>query len=231
MGARPLKRAIDQYVVAPLAAMIVEKRFPEGDQFLFVRSDGEGIQVEFVDPDADATDKLIAPVAEPITHSALAAAILAPQGTPDEFQMLEAECAAVEQRLSTLRVERSQRRTDRRDVLGRFLESPRPLRGACSLRTDGSREGRSRDGACVARSGPALQPVAAPLFGGAQRPLRAAALSHQGRDQGRFRRCSGRGCADHRAGSRRRRRPTGDAVVVQRSDCRSAACRSATCRR
>src|SRR3984893_15818950 len=54
MGARPLKRAIDQYVVAPLAAIIVEKRFPEGDQFLFVRSDGEGIQVEFVDPDADA---------------------------------------------------------------------------------------------------------------------------------------------------------------------------------
>jgi len=47
MGARPLKRAIDQYVVAPLAAMIVERRFPEGDQFLFVRSDGEGIQVEF----------------------------------------------------------------------------------------------------------------------------------------------------------------------------------------
>src|SRR6476620_6083764 len=80
------------------------------------------------------------------------------------------------------RVERSQRRADHRDVLGRFLESPRPLRGACSLRTDGSREGRRRDGACAARSGPALQPVAAPLFGGAQRSLRAAALSHQGRD-------------------------------------------------
>jgi ATP-dependent Clp protease ATP-binding subunit ClpC len=101
MGARPLKRAIDQYVVAPLAAMIVERRFPEGDQFLFVRSDGEGIQVEFVDPDADANDKLIAAsVAEPITHSALASAILAPQGTPDEFQMLEAECATVERKLS-----------------------------------------------------------------------------------------------------------------------------------
>ena len=53
MGARPLKRAIDQYVVAPLAAIIVEKRFPEGEQFLFVRSDGKGIQAEFVDPDAD----------------------------------------------------------------------------------------------------------------------------------------------------------------------------------
>jgi ATP-dependent Clp protease ATP-binding subunit ClpC len=99
MGARPLKRAIDQYLVAPLAAMIVEKRFPEGDQFLFVRSDGEGIQVEFVDPDADATDKLsAAPVAEPVTHSALASAILAPQGTPGEFQMLEAECEAVQRR-------------------------------------------------------------------------------------------------------------------------------------
>ena len=52
MGARPLKRAIDQYLIAPLAGMIVEKRFPEGEQFLFVRSDGKGIQVEFVDPDA-----------------------------------------------------------------------------------------------------------------------------------------------------------------------------------
>jgi hypothetical protein len=34
--------------------MIVEKRFPEGDQFPFARSDGENVQVEFVDPDAPA---------------------------------------------------------------------------------------------------------------------------------------------------------------------------------
>ena len=54
MGARPLKRAIDQYVIAPLAATIVERRFPEGDQFVFVRSDGKAIQAEFVDPDGDA---------------------------------------------------------------------------------------------------------------------------------------------------------------------------------
>jgi ATP-dependent Clp protease ATP-binding subunit ClpC len=52
MGARPLKRAIDQHLLAPLAATMVEHRFPSGDQFLFVRSDGQGIQVEFVDPDA-----------------------------------------------------------------------------------------------------------------------------------------------------------------------------------
>ena len=53
MGARPLKRAIDQYLIAPLAATIVERRFPEGDQFVFVRSDGAAIQAEFVDPDGD----------------------------------------------------------------------------------------------------------------------------------------------------------------------------------
>jgi ATP-dependent Clp protease ATP-binding subunit ClpC len=102
MGARPLKRAIDQFVVAPLAAIIVEKRFPEGDQFLFVRSDGESIQVEFVDPDADAAmpgEATSAAIAAPVAHSALASAILAPQGTPDEFQMLQSEYEAIEQRL------------------------------------------------------------------------------------------------------------------------------------
>src|SRR6185503_6766485 len=54
MGARPLKRAIDQHLLAPLAATMVEHRFPSGDQFLFVRSDGKSLQVEFVDPDASA---------------------------------------------------------------------------------------------------------------------------------------------------------------------------------
>ncbi len=56
MGARPLKRAIDQLLLAPLAATMVEHRFPEGDQFLFVRSNGSQIEVEFVDPDAQPQD-------------------------------------------------------------------------------------------------------------------------------------------------------------------------------
>ena len=54
MGARPLKRAIEQYVIAPLAATIVERRFPEGDQFVFIRSDGRAIQAEFVDPGGES---------------------------------------------------------------------------------------------------------------------------------------------------------------------------------
>jgi len=104
MGARPLKRAIDQYVVAPLAAIIVEKRFPEGDQFLFVRSDGEAIQVEFVDPDADAAAAQqpdAAAMPEPAAASALADIILAPHGTPAELKVLESEFAAVEQTLAS----------------------------------------------------------------------------------------------------------------------------------
>lgn len=51
LGARPLKRAIDRFLLSPLAMTIVNHQFPEGDQFLFVKSDGSKIQVEFIDPD------------------------------------------------------------------------------------------------------------------------------------------------------------------------------------
>ena len=51
MGARPMKRAIEQYLLAPLAVAIVDHQFPEGDQFLFVRQSGDRLKVDFVDPD------------------------------------------------------------------------------------------------------------------------------------------------------------------------------------
>jgi ATP-dependent Clp protease ATP-binding subunit ClpC len=96
-----LKRAIDQYLVAPLAAIIVEKRFPEGEQFLFVRSDGEGIQAEFVDPDADvAAADQSSPVA-PAASPALASMILAPEGTQAEFTALQAEYDGIERTLAS----------------------------------------------------------------------------------------------------------------------------------
>jgi len=89
MGARPLKRAIDQFLIAPLAATIVEQRFPQGDQFVFVRSDGRAIQAEFVDPDLDTAS---APIIKP-THErpTLAEMILAPQGNDAERHALGAE--------------------------------------------------------------------------------------------------------------------------------------------
>lgn len=99
MGARPLKRAIDQYLIAPLAATIVEKRFPEGDQFVFVRSDGNAIQAEFVDPDADELGQRTR--AKDIDASgkdlALPSIILGPEGNDDERDVLEAELLKVDE--------------------------------------------------------------------------------------------------------------------------------------
>jgi ATP-dependent Clp protease ATP-binding subunit ClpC len=54
LGARPLKRALERYLLAPLAAAIVEQAVPDGDQFLFITAaGGDRIEVTFVDPDAD----------------------------------------------------------------------------------------------------------------------------------------------------------------------------------
>jgi len=52
LGARPLKRALDRHLLAQIARPIVEHAVPEGDQFLLVSAGGDGLQVEFVDPDA-----------------------------------------------------------------------------------------------------------------------------------------------------------------------------------
>jgi ATP-dependent Clp protease ATP-binding subunit ClpC len=105
MGARPLKRAIDQYVLAPIAATIVERRFPEGDQFVFVRSDGKSIQAEFVDPDLDVD----APrPAQPQRGSEvqgapppLAAMILSATGSPEEQTVLAAGLQEIETTLAS----------------------------------------------------------------------------------------------------------------------------------
>lgn len=93
MGARPLKRAIEQYVIAPLAATIVEQRFPEGDQFVFIRSDGRAIQAEFVDPDGDAPPRADAAGSDDLPG--LPGMILGPQGTAAEVQVLGGEHAGV----------------------------------------------------------------------------------------------------------------------------------------
>jgi len=96
MGARPLKRAIEQYLIAPLAATIVERRFPEGDQFVFIRSDGRAIQTEFVDPDGDGAAHLGGDSAAGASP-ALPTMILAPEGTAAEMKVLEAEYAGIAQ--------------------------------------------------------------------------------------------------------------------------------------
>lgn len=54
LGARPLKRAVERHLLAPLAIAIVERAFPEGDQFIFVGAQGDRLTVSFVDPDEGA---------------------------------------------------------------------------------------------------------------------------------------------------------------------------------
>lgn len=94
MGARPLKRAIDQYVVAPLAAAIVERRTPEGEQFVFAKSDGTAIQAEFVDPDGDGDPATLAGLPpQPASTAAggaptLTAIMLNPRCTVAEIEIL-----------------------------------------------------------------------------------------------------------------------------------------------
>jgi ATP-dependent Clp protease ATP-binding subunit ClpC len=100
MGARPLKRAIDQYVLAPLAATIVEWRFPQGEQFVFFRSDGRAIQAEFVDPDRDS--RMASAAADddvPGEPLALESMIISPRGSEGELAALRARLAETEDSL------------------------------------------------------------------------------------------------------------------------------------
>jgi ATP-dependent Clp protease ATP-binding subunit ClpC len=106
MGARPLKRAIDQYVIAPLAATIVERRFPEGDQFVFFRSDGKAIQAEFVDPDGDSKNgprpaNGIASETAPTLQSLIAGA----NGLDIELRVLDTAYSSISEALQSERWE------------------------------------------------------------------------------------------------------------------------------
>jgi ATP-dependent Clp protease ATP-binding subunit ClpC len=97
MGARPLKRAIDHHLLAPLAATLVEHRFPKGDQFLFVRSNGKAIEVEFLDPDPAADPTPVdAPAPSEFTVPDL---VLRPQGGPEAIAFLHAGVRALQARL------------------------------------------------------------------------------------------------------------------------------------
>jgi len=90
MGARPLKRAIERYVLSPLAETIVERRFPMGDQFLFLGRNGDQIYAQFVDPDNPEVDTSIVLEHENDTEELdLRDIALEARGTVNEFQYLE----------------------------------------------------------------------------------------------------------------------------------------------
>ncbi len=93
LGARPLKRAIERYLLAPLSLTIVNHQFPEGEQFLFIGSDGHKIVVEFVDPDApdeeeETKEKPVGDVEGKDTDLRLESLILDAHGTAAEVTFL-----------------------------------------------------------------------------------------------------------------------------------------------
>ncbi|MFN0111912.1 MAG: AAA family ATPase [Blastocatellia bacterium] len=93
LGARPLKRAIERYLLSPLAMSIVNHQLPDGDQFLFVRSDSKEIQVEFIDPNppeqaAPETKPRLA-LGEPEAECNLEELALDATGAPSEVEFLK----------------------------------------------------------------------------------------------------------------------------------------------
>lgn len=89
LGARPVRRAIEQHLLAPLARSIVEHRTPQGDQFLFVRSVGDRLEAEFVDPNVPAST---APRNAP-RDGDLRALVYAPDASADAIEDLRAAFA------------------------------------------------------------------------------------------------------------------------------------------
>jgi ATP-dependent Clp protease ATP-binding subunit ClpC len=153
LGARPLRRAIDQYLLAPLSRTIVEHRVPVGEQFLFVRGDGDSLQVQFVDPDAPVTTSAVSASVAPSDLRALALDPRAGRGTLD---VLQREIQARDQQVSgagwfalkdqqALEMQRADfwQRPERQSVLDRMERIDRIESGVRSAAALVSRLGRS----------------------------------------------------------------------------------------
>ena len=154
LGARPLRRAIEKHLLAPLSMTMVQNEAPDGEQFLFIRSNGEALQVEFIDPDADEAGASIGDLegaAADLTIKQVLQSAAAPKGAP---ALLAAEMAAIQTRVtgtdwSTEKAELIAEmnspdfweRDDRRDVMDRIelidrVESAASLLGTLAERLE-----------------------------------------------------------------------------------------------
>jgi ATP-dependent Clp protease ATP-binding subunit ClpC len=106
LGARPLKRAVEQHLLTRIATAIVERQFPEGDQFLFITArDGAGLDVVFVDPEVGEPEpaSVLEPAAlveEPVGRRELTLARIAldPEGSEAEASFLRAALGRLAER-------------------------------------------------------------------------------------------------------------------------------------
>ena len=99
-GARPLKRAVERHLLTRIATAIVERQFPEGDQFLFITArDETGLDVVFVDPDAGEPEpEAVEAPADP-GDLTLGRVALEPEGTEAEAAYLRNELALLLERV------------------------------------------------------------------------------------------------------------------------------------
>jgi ATP-dependent Clp protease ATP-binding subunit ClpC len=104
LGARPLKRAIEKYLLAPLAITIVNHNFPKGDQFLLVSSGKNKLKVEFIDPDEpeytwDQKKQIVEDQSAKLKDLSIKDVVLDARGTLSEFKLIASEL----KELNTLR--------------------------------------------------------------------------------------------------------------------------------
>ncbi len=102
LGARPMKRAIEQHLLAPLALTIVKNQYPDGDQFLFVKKEGNKLKVEFVDPDEPEIkwtqrQDILAHQATKVSTMTLAPIALNAAGELAEFEVLKIQLEQLDQ--------------------------------------------------------------------------------------------------------------------------------------
>ena len=127
LGARPLKRAVEQHLLTRIATAIVERQFPEGDQFLFITArDGTGLDVAFVDPDAE--DAAAGRRAAPARRLTLARVALDPEGSRGRGRLPPGELTAVAERVRAWDAAKAGRARARRAT--RLLGVGRPARRA-----------------------------------------------------------------------------------------------------
>jgi ATP-dependent Clp protease ATP-binding subunit ClpC len=102
LGARPLRRAIEQHLLSPLAITIVRRQVPDSDQFLFISANDDRLEIRFVDPAAEEAAPATEGAAEAPGNGKLTPqSVLAhPQGSAEELvalrQHYEALCATAE---------------------------------------------------------------------------------------------------------------------------------------
>jgi len=98
LGARPLGRAIERYLLAPLAATIVSQGAPEGEQFVLVQGRSDELAITFVDPDVGVEESAspgVATQASAVAELDVRALALSPRVSPQAIRFLAAETARV----------------------------------------------------------------------------------------------------------------------------------------